>query len=416
MDWHLNKFAQFAETTSKIMACAALFSIVLPTALPNIFLALFLIFLIIGGNFKFKFELIITNSIALLCIGIFLLFVFGLIYTSASIEEALSMLKKYSKFMYVPLLLCAFHEQRWKKIGYISFVSGVTLMMFLSYMTLFGWQPESIYAGAYTGPAYDKYIVFRSRIAHATLVAFMAYLFIQHAIVNEHKLLKLSFVVLAILASINVLVMVPSRSGQVLWTTLMLLLIYQYFGWRRFILGLLIVPVLTIGILVSSDTTRIRIVELKNDIEQIQERDYRTSLGYRVIWAQGAWDIFKHNPIFGTGTGSFETEFKKYIDIQDIKNTPYRLYSKNPHNGYVSIGVQLGIVGLIFLIMLFIQQWRVSYMLSIFGGYVAKGFIITVVVSNLMNSFIFSHTQGIFFAIFTALLFSAYLPKNIKQE
>ena len=138
------------------MACAALFSIVLPTALPNIFLALFLIFLIIGGNFKFKFELIITNSIALLCIGIFLLFVFGLIYTSASIEEALSMLKKYSKFMYVPLLLCAFHEQRWKKIGYISFISGVALMMFLSYMTLFGWQPESIYAGAYAGPGYDE--------------------------------------------------------------------------------------------------------------------------------------------------------------------------------------------------------------------------------------------------------------------
>ena len=318
--------------------------------------------------------------------------------------------------MYVPLLLCAFHEQRWKKIGYISFISGVTLMMFLSYMTLFGWQPESIYAGAYAGPGYDENIVFRSRIAHATLVAFLTYLFIQHAIVNDHILLKILFASLAILASINVLVMVPSRSGQVLWTTLMLLLIYQYFGWRRFILGLLIVPVLTIGILVSSDTTRIRIVELKNDLEQIQERDYRTSLGFRVIWAQGAWEIFKHSPIFGTGTGSFNTEFKKYIDTQDIKNAPYNLYSKNPHNGYVSIGVQLGMVGLIFLIMLFIQQWKVSYMLSTFGGYVAKGFIITVVVSNLMNSFIFSHTQGLFFAIFTALLFSAYLPKKLNKN
>lgn len=396
------------------MACAALFAIVLPTALPNIFLALFLFFSILGGNFRFKYELIVSNSIALICIAIFLLLVIGLVYTSASMDDALSMLKKYSKFIYVPLLLCAFHEQRWKKIGYVAFISGVTLMMFLSYMTLFGWQPESIYAGAYAGPYYDENIVFRSRIAHATLVAFLVYLFIQHAITSNQLIIRALFIGLAIFASINVLIMVPSRSGQLLWVVLMLLLIYQHFDWKRIVVGLVVVPVLASGILITSETSRTRIIEVINDIELIKEGNYRTSLGYRVIWAKGGWDAFKSSPIIGTGTGSFYNEFKKYLQTKSMKNAE-KYYSKNPHNGYVSVGVQLGSLGLIILFLLFIQQWRISNSFSDFGSDIAKGFVITVVVSNFMNSFIYSHTQGIFFAIFTALLFSAYSSNKLKQ-
>ena len=412
MNWHSNKFAQFAETTSKILACAALFSIVLPTALPNIFLALFFITSIIAGNFKFKYRLIRNNSIALICVGIFLLFVLGLAYTSASTEEALSILKKYCKFIYVPLLLCAFYERRWKKIGYIVFLSGVTLMMLLSYMTLFGWSPDSIYSATFAGN--DEHLVFRDRIEHATLVAFSAYLFIQHAIASDQKFVRTSFILLAILASLNVLVMITSRSGQVLWMTLMVLLAFQYLEWRRLLLGLVIIPILALSIIFTSETTRKRIFELQINMVSMQEGNYANSLGWRVIWAKGGWDIFKRNPIIGTGTGSFQNEFEKYVKKHDIEiPTPHA--HRNPHNGYVNIGVQLGVFGLILLIMLFVQQWRISNTFSIFGSYTAKGFIVTVVISNFMNAFIYNHTEGIFFAIFTSLLFSAYTSNNLKQ-
>lgn len=393
------------------MACAALFSIVLPTALPNIFLALFLICSIIAGNYKFKYQLIVNNSIALIAIGIFLLFALGLLYTSAPIEDAQSLLKKYSKFMYIPLVLSAFHEQRWKKFGYIAFLSGVSIMLLMSYMTLLGWSPESIYAGTYAGR--DEHIVFRSRIAHGTLMAYTVYLYIHHAI--DNKRMRMLFIVLAVLASFNVLVMVASRSGQLLWIVLMLLLIYQYLDWKRVVLGLVIVPALAVTILFSSELTRTRMIELYDDVEFIKEGNYANSLGLRVIWAQGGWDIFKHNPVVGTGTGSFETEFKNFSQKTDIANIEY-YYTQNPHNGYVSVGVQLGLVGLVFLFMLFVQQWRISNNFSLFTNYIAKGMIVTTVVGNLMNSVIYSHTQGIFFAIFTALLFSSYESKKSQKS
>ena len=106
---------------------------------------------------------------------------------------------------------------------------------------------------------------------------------------------------------------------------------------------------------------------------------------------------------------------KKFVQKKDVANKEY-YYTQNPHNGYLSIGVQLGLVGLVFLIMLFIQQWRISNELSLFSNYVAKGMIVTIVVGNLMNSVIYSHTQGLFFVIFTALLFSSFQPNKFQKN
>ena len=408
MNWHSTKAAQCAETVSRVMACAAIFSIVLPTAIPNIFLALFLISSIIAGNYKFKYQLILSNSIAIIATGIFLLFVFGLLYTSAPIDDAQGMLKKYSKFIYIPLLLSAFYEERWKRYGYLAFLSGVSLTLLFSYMTLLGWSPESIYSGTYAGR--DPHIIFRSRIAHGTLMAYAAYLFIHHAV--DNKRMRILFIALAVLASLNVLIMVASRSGQIIWVALMLLLIYQYFDWKRVALGLMIVPTLALAILLSSDLNRTRVTELYKDIELIREGNYATSLGVRVICAQAGWGIFRRNPILGTGTGSFDIEFRKYTQTREIKNVEY-YYTKNPHNGFVSVGVQLGLAGLVLLIALFAQQWRISNKLPLLTNHMAKGMIVTVVIGNLLNSVIYSHTQGIFFAMLTALFFSScHLQKS----
>jgi len=386
------------------MACAALFSIVLPTAVPNIFLAFFLIFWIIGGNYKFKFNLVINNPIAILCIVIFLLFVLGLIYTSATTEDSLKLLKKYSKFLYVPLLLSAFYTPQWRRYGYISFLSGVTLMLFMSYMTILGWSPDNIYSGAYTYDRPVDPVVFRSRIAHSTFVAFAAFLFLHHAI--DNKRFRIVFVVLAILASLNVLGMVTSRTGQVVWISLMILLFYQRFSWKYLVISLILVPILTVGVIFSFEKTRVRMYELVDDYELITQNQYYSALGLRYIWTHTGLEIIKNNLLFGAGTGSYKEEFIKAIEAKNITyNENYA--TLNPHNEYISIGVQLGIIGLIIYLLLLYSQWRLSKDLPISINNIAQGMIITVAIGGLFNSVIYAHAQGIFFALFTAMLFSA---------
>ena len=395
------------------MACAALFSIVLPTAVPNIFLGFFLVFWILAGNYKFKIDLVINNPVAVLCIVIFLLFLLGLIYTSATTEDSLKLLKKYSKFLYVPLLLSAFTTPQWRRYGYISFLSGVTLMLLMSYMTLLGWSPDSIYSGAYSAARQVDPIVFRSRIAHSTLVAFAAFLFLIHAINN--KRFRIVFVALAVLASFNVLGMMTSRTGQVVWLALMILLIYQRFSWKYLVVGIILVPILTVGTIFSFEKTRVRMYELVDDYELIVQNQYSSALGLRYIWAHTGLEIIKNNLLVGTGTGSYKEEFIKIIETRNIPNKN-AYTTMNPHNEYISIGVQLGILGLIAYLLLLIKQWMLSKYLPNSMGKIAQGMIITIAVGGLFNSVIYAHTQGIFFVLFSALLFASYSKQTISEN
>ena len=413
MDYSKLKYSQYAENASKVMACAALFSIVLPTAVPNIFLGFFLVFWILAGNYKFKFDLVVNNPVAVLCIVIFLLFLLGLIYTSATTEDSLKLLKKYSKFLYVPLLLSAFTTPQWRRYGYISFLSGVTLMLLMSYMTLLGWSPDSIYSGAYSAARQVDPIVFRSRIAHSTLVAFAAFLFLIHAINN--KRFRIVFVALAVLASFNVLGMMTSRTGQVVWLSLMILLIYQRFSWKYLVVGLIFVPILTVGTIFSFEKTRVRMYELVDDYELIVQNQYSSALGLRYIWAHTGLEIIKNNFLVGTGTGSYKEEFIKIIETRNIPNKN-AYTTMNPHNEYISIGVQLGILGLIAYLLLLIKQWMLSKYLPNSMGKIAQGMIITIAVGGLFNSVIYAHTQGIFFALFSALLFASYSKQTISEN
>ncbi len=427
--WHTTAFAQYAETAAKIMACAALFSIVLPTAFPNTFLTLFLICSIAAGNYQFKLKLIIDNSVALIAIAIFLLFAISLVYTTAPMDNAMDILGKYGKLLYIPLLLSAFYERHWQRRGLVAFLSGALLMMLLSYMTLSGWSWESIYQGRHvlnkddTTDFYQQHTVFRNTINHGTIMVYAIYLFAHHALNEDRKILRIFFILFAVLGSYNVLLMVASRTGQVLWVVLSLLLVYQCrLDWKRMVLVLAISSLLAGTILLFSDHTKQRWgsgTAVQLDINFIQQSDYRGSLGQRLVWLQAGWDIFKRHPVVGTGVGSYENESAKYFH-REIPRTPDQIpeqYSThNPHNGYVSIGVQLGAAGLFLLFALFIQQWRISHRLPPFSGYAAQGMVVVVVLNIFAHSFMYSRTRALFFVLLTALFFSAYPASGERIE
>ncbi len=399
------------------MACAALFSIVLPHGFPNTFLTLFLIFSIIGGNYKFKFKLIVNNSVALLAIAIFLLFVISLAYTSAPAEDTVRVLRKHGRYIYIPLLLGAFHEQYWKRIGYIAFLSGVTLILLMSYMLLLPWLPETIYliSPYYSGNIVgkDPHVPFHNYVVHGIFVAYAAYLYFHLALDTDNKIMRILFIVLAALASCNILLIVESRTAHVLWVVLILLLIYQHLGWKHMVLGLVAIPVLAVTTVSFNDRALARWVDLRDDLESIKQGDYNSSFGQRALWTEVGWDMFRDNPVLGTGVGSFKSELRKRLEVKRVAN-PEEHYNHNPHNEYVSVGVQLGLTGLVFLIALYIQQWRISSHLVSFSNYAARGLVVVVVVSSIMGSITYPRAEGLFFVLLTALFFSAY-PSNRNQ-
>ena len=64
------------------------------------------------------------------------------------------------------------------------------------------------------------------------------------------------------------------------------------------------------------------------------------------IWAVG-WEMVKANSLVGVGLGNFPVRFEDYIDVAGMRGA-YGVYpGRDPHNVFLSLQAELGIVGLV---------------------------------------------------------------------
>ena len=104
--------------------------------------------------------------------------------------------------------------------------------------------------------------------------------------------------------------------------------------------------------------------------------------------------------MFGTGTGSFATEFSKLPENLDDPT------STTPHSGYFSVLVQTGALGLgLFLFWLY-TQWTACRRLPPEMIPLAQALVVTFVVGNLVNSLLSSTTEGWLYCYFAAICFA----------
>ena len=88
----------------------------------------------------------------------------------------------------------------------------------------------------------------------------------------------------------------------------------------------------------------------------INEKDFSNSLSLRVaLWISGL-EASKHNLIFGSGIGDERENANYILQKFNISNDNFKQETENSidfHNMYVQYIVQLGIVGLIVILLIF---------------------------------------------------------------
>ena len=75
----------------------------------------------------------------------------------------------------------------------------------------------------------------------------------------------------------------------------------------------------------------------------------------RLLLLQHSVEIIKQKPFIGHGAGSFSD---KFVAINEETNKIVRYNHKTPHNNYLYIWMELGILGLVVLISIFYFQIR----------------------------------------------------------
>ncbi len=386
-----------------IFAC---FSIALPTAFMSIAMGLFVLGWLVSGDYTAKIKLISNNPAALVAVTLFCLYGLGMLYSSASWDMRLTWWFKYHKLLYIPLIVSVLTNEKYREYAIKAFLAGMLLVLIISYLKWLGIVPHKDIG--------QGYFVFKGRIAHNILMAFAVYLMLKLAVQTAKPYCWL-WAIGSMLGLLNIFFLVNGRSGQIILLVLCIWFCWEI--WRtksiKYLFGGAVAVLLILSALPNAGN--FRLTQITQEIANHKPNEAQTSSGTRLEFYNNSLTLIKRNPIFGAGTGSFESEYKQLAETQNTLAT----YVPNPHNEFLLTWQELGILGLFLLIVLFAVQWKASIRISnsqqhsMVNGYALRGLVLTITVGSLFNSLLLDAGEGKFYCVLAGVLLSAY--QSVKK-
>ena len=386
-----------AKRVSRWSAVALGASIPVSTALDNVLLVIALAAWALSGQIRETLKIAVNNNVARFSTALFLLLAIGITYGEATRAEALSCLSKYADLLYIPVLMMIFRAPETRTQALHALACSLASIIVLSYLIRFGLLLKLPFiTGTIASPT-----VFKLKLTHNLLVAFGAFLFVWlgHAAVNQR--VRMIWYGLALLAVLNVILMVQGATGYLVLGALAILLGWQSVSGRATVGMLLALTLLlAVGLTVPSPFQD-RVVTIKRELQDWNPADSaRTSTGLRLEFYQNSLAIVARHPLTGVGTGGFPSAY-----AQQVQGTG-KVETHNPHNEFLHIATQVGVLGIILLVALFVSQWRLASTLrSPMDRGLARGLVLTMVIGCLLNSLLLDHTEGLFYAWLTGVLY-----------
>ena len=371
------------------------FSLPLSTSALSIAALLILAVWLVEGGYREKLRVIIANPVAMAVLAYLALYVIGLLWTE-DLAGGLDVIKKYWKLMLLPVFVTAV---RWelRRVYAAFFVAGMTIAMTMTYLAWFGLLH---YADVTTTHLTRGTF----HVIYNPMLAFAIYLLCHEVVWG--KLTAARRWPLAGLIGLMVLNMfiTEGRSGQIVFFVLLALLCLQIF--RKsipravLILVFLLPAIFAVGYHLSP-VFHGRVDRAYSEIRQFQ-RNPNTSVGLRLLFWQNSWDIIKKSPWLGVGTGDFESA---YAGVNK-RRSPRMGATDNPHNQYVLVLCQLGLLGLAGLLAIFGTQIRQALVRPDGWERIRLAFPLFFLTIMCTESYLIIAQTGFLFSLFSAVLYA----------
>jgi len=388
-----------ADRTAQWAAIALGFSIPLSVALDNVLLVFVVGGWLASGAWREKRDAIRGNRVALAALALFGLLLLGTLYGERNPGDAALTLRKYLDLLWIPILVWLFRNPAMRLRALHALAASLALVLLMSFLIMADVIPEADFL---TGNS-SYPVVLKGRQTHGPLMAFGAFLYVQLALAATAARMRVLWLVLAALALINGTLVVQGVTGYLVFGVLAFFLGYGLRGQRGLTWAIGAAVVVVLALTLVSGPFQQRIAQIRSEISQWQPGipNASSSVGTRLEFYRLTFGIVRDRPLLGSGTGSFP---KAYADAT---RNQAALPSRNPHNEYLHILVQLGLVGLAALLYLFWTHWRLAPRLaSPLEHHLARGLILTMAVGCLFNSWLLDHTEGLLYAWLTGLLFA----------
>lgn len=267
----------------------------------------------------------------------------GTAYSIAPKEVAVRMAIGWSKLLLVPIGLSLFADTRWKSRFLKAFVGVLTVCAVVSFGL---WLLEIDLPVA----SRERGVFLRNHATQGMAFAVGAFSAFVLAVESGAGRLRRLYVLCALLLLANIALVTTGRSGYLVAMVCAVGAVsgYVFFGQRRLgtrgIVGAVLLVIGVAGILLLAPTSRERMLQGVQEVENYDQAKEVTSMGIRVIFWKNTIEMIQAQPLLGYGTGAFGTAYdRKVAGKTGVAATS----AGDPHNQYMKIMAENGVVALL---------------------------------------------------------------------
>jgi O-antigen ligase len=324
----------------------------------------------------------------------------SMLYTQAPMDDALYGLTKYGKLLILPAVLLLLRDRREALIALRFYLAVQLFVVGSSYLLEMGlqlpWVIKPLERRLAVGVVFSGYLDQSIMTAGAAALCWH--------LRREFPGRQGAWIAigLAALCAVNVLLLLPGRSGQLALVVALALALFWATPGRGKPFVVLAPLLLVAGIMLGSTQFRDRITAVVTESMAYSHGERApTSSGIRLTLWHGAIRAIAERPVIGSGVGSWNTEFRRFGG-PDLP--PYLTNIHNPHQEYLLWAVQLGVVGLALLLAFMLAVARDAQRASIHVRHATLSMLAILATVCLFNATLFDALIGDYFCVMLGIL------------
>lgn len=395
LNFHVYRRIDYDKLINYLLIAYA-FSLPLTKAGVSLFGTLIILLWLIQGDWKRKYQLYKNNLLILSLFSLILLSILSIPWASST-SHALEYISKYKHFLII-LPIFSSLDTKFVKHIFSAFLSAIFLSELISYGIFFElWQYKNILP---TDPS-----PFIGRIDYSIYLSFASILLLSRILDKSIIDVKLNIAyIFFFITSTGNLFINGGRTGQVIFIFMVLINVIMHLEHKikAFFIAVLLLSTIFTTAYIYSPNFQSRANLALMDIQQIvYKNDYTQSIGQRTfLWMVGI-QTFQDNFLFGKGIGNNTNDMLHYTQSKG-KFPEYLLKFPNHHSAFLNISVQLGVFGLISLLMIFYSIFRLPFQSKAYK-ILNLSFFSAIFISAFGSTTFHTMSPMIFFALFAGI-------------
>ncbi len=333
------------ESLHQILLIFLPFSLFFPIGIMYTGIILFILTSLFSGQVIAKFKVLKSSPFFIPVIGLLAWILFELLFLSNSIEGRWSALIHYLIFLFGFLFISA-GDGAWKKTARDVYIAGAIYGATVYYLSHLNFLPDWIIFRNYAIYAGNKSIALG--IFHAIASAWL----LDTALYQVDKKVLAVRLIAYFYISSSVLLFAMTRTGILLWFLLSLIAVLRHVKFSvRGMLSLLLGLVTLFSAWQLSPVARERAEVTIQSVRDFYNGQMGSGQGNRLQFIKITGEMILEKPVIGHGIGSWLEQYPERALRAGADETHGM---STPHNDYLLYGAELGIIGVIGLLSIYL--------------------------------------------------------------